>query len=132
MMLKKVKAEILYSLMPPIKIMLTHSEKKAKRAMRRLGMENTNLFSGDAITIYDEESANGDIVFIVLMSRDLERPWVKDASLLCHEAVHVSQAYLRNIGERDPSDELQAYLVQFLTQYLCEEHFEWKRKHCGA
>lgn len=40
------------------------------------------------------------------------------ASLLTHEAVHLFQEIKKNIGERDPSAEFEAYCIQRITQNL--------------
>ena len=41
--------------------------------------------------------------------------------MLVHEAVHVWQAYCREIGERNPGDEQEAYAVQSIAQELMAE-----------
>lgn len=43
------------------------------------------------------------------------------ASVLCHEAVHVWQAYADHIGERRPGDEQIAYAIQSISEFLMRE-----------
>lgn len=40
------------------------------------------------------------------------------AAMLVHEAVHIKQRYMRSIGEKEPSAEFEAYVVQWISQQL--------------
>lgn len=109
---------------PRLKVFLAHTKKKAREALRKLGM-NDEVMPGDAITFYKE----GDLDFVVFINKkSLHRDAVEDIGLLAHEATHVAQGYFRAIGEECPSDEFQAYTVQAVTQELCDQHFKWKKK----
>lgn len=124
-----MKAIEIQNVAPSVTVYLTHSEKKAKRMMRKIGIENVDLGQGyDAKTIWNDDLENGEPAFIVLMNPGIDRSWDQDVGLLVHEAVHVSQGYFASIGETKPSIEFQAYVIQTIAQYLCAEHFEWKRK----
>ena len=57
-------------------------------------------------------------------SADLDQ----EIALLANEAVHVAQGYFEDIGESDPSDEFEAYVVQGITQHLVGEHLKWRDK----
>lgn len=118
------------AVMPPITVKLTHSEKKMKKWNGRLGGSCEELEAviarSDACTnsyVNDEE-----LLTIVFMRPELDRAAEVDAALLAHEATHVAQEYFKHLGEGEPSDELQAYAVQAVTQYLVGEHFKWKQK----
>lgn len=114
----------LYEPIPSLSLCLVHTKKKAREALRKLGM-NDELLSSDASTFYKE----GDMTFVVFINKkSLHRDAVEDIGLLAHEATHVAQGYFRAIGEECPSDEFQAYTVQAITQELCEQHFKWKKK----
>lgn len=52
-----------------------------------------------------------------------------DAALLAHEAVHVAADYLQSLGMEDVDEEVMAYTVQAVSEYLIEEHFKWKKRH---
>lgn len=115
----------IYGHMPSIVICLVHSEKKARKALRSLGMNDELIPNIDASTFYRE----GDRQFVVFVSRDsLHHDAAEDIGLLAHEATHVAQGYFRSIGEECPSDEFEAYTVQVVTQELCNQHFKWKKK----
>lgn len=124
-----MKAIEIQNVAPSVTVYLTHSEKKAKRVMRKIGIENLELEQGyDAKTIWNDDFEDGEPVFIVLMNAGVNHSWDQDVGLLVHEAVHVSQGYFASIGETEPSIEFQAYVIQTIAQDLCVEHFEWKRK----
>lgn len=124
-----MKAIEIQNVAPSVTVYLTHSEKKAKRVMRKIGIENVELEQGyDAKTIWNDDFEDGEPVFIVLMNASVNHSWDQDVGLLVHEAVHVSQGYFASIGEIEPSIEFQAYVIQNIAQDLCVEHFEWKRK----
>jgi hypothetical protein len=44
------------------------------------------------------------------------------AALIVHEAVHVKQAFMQDIGEDKPSSEFEAYTVQAICQELFGEY----------
>lgn len=56
------------------------------------------------------------------------KPWIticivnKSAASLCHEAVHVAAEIMRNAGipESDDTEELRAYLVQYVFAETCK------------
>lgn len=49
---------------------------------------------------------------------------VEVAGLLVHEAVHVFQEHCRDIGERAPSAEFEAYSIQWISQQLMWSYVE--------
>lgn len=44
--------------------------------------------------------------------------------LLVHESVHIWQSFKRHIGEKEPSDEFEAYAIQSISQRLIEAYSE--------
>ncbi len=63
----------------------------------------------------------GQIVAIVSLSDWQGRNPIEVAGLLVHEAVHVWQEYVDNIGEQHPGREQEAYGVQAIAQELMAE-----------
>ncbi len=49
---------------------------------------------------------------------------VQVAALLVHEAVHIWQAFSRDIGETEPSSEFEAYSIQWLSQELLNAYYK--------
>ena len=77
---------------------------------------------GADATVHFFENPDGKTVAVVCLadSRKRREP-VEVAGMLVHEAVHVWQAYCREIGERNPGDEQEAYAVQSIAQELMAE-----------
>ena len=117
--------------MPPLYVRLTHSKKKVRKWHREFGADVYSLEkhfkkNGAFTTTFERE--DGETVHIVWMTDCTDYPAACDAALLAHEATHIAQDYFRSIGEASPSDELQAYTVQHVTDYLVGNHFDWKQK----
>lgn len=49
-------------------------------------------------------------------------------AMLTHEAVHIWQAIIEDIGEKYPSAEFEAYSIQTISQRLMEAYMEAKSK----
>jgi hypothetical protein len=73
-----------------------------------------------AMTTYFEND-DGKTCCLVSIKGWEGRDPVEVAGLLVHEAVHVWQVYCRDIGERTPGDEQEAYGVQAIAQELLAE-----------
>lgn len=120
--------------LPELCIRLVHSEKKARKAMRKLeGREYEDdwksLTCRQATTSYLRAPGSDETIYLVWMTPCTDYDAAVDASLLAHEAVHVARHYLKSFGEDDPGEELLAYVVQDISLYLIERHFKWKKKH---
>lgn len=76
--------------------------------------------TSDASTTFFENE-NGETCCVVSIKGWEGRNPIEVAGLLVHEAVHVWQAYCRDIGERQPGDEQEAYAVQSIAQELLAE-----------
>lgn len=112
----------------PVKVIFTHSEKKLARIYRKFGITQSDAhnITSDARTTHITNGSDG--YFIVYMKPCLDWSAAQDVALLAHEATHVMQYYFEDIGEESPGIEAQAYVVQFVTEYLVERHFRWKKK----
>ncbi|WP_088183957.1 hypothetical protein [Sphingobium sp. Z007] len=108
----------------PIYVGFTTSEKAFKKEMKRLNVSPPPNFLGSATanaTTHMLEKGDALTCVITMQKPGKERPVEQLAGLLAHEAVHVAQALWRSIGERDPGDEAEAYLVQMITQCCMQD-----------
>lgn len=114
----------------PLNIIFTHSKKKLKKLFRKLGVTNYDFDRDnfDATTSYVANGVINESFHVVYMRPNIEHSAGQDAGILAHEATHVAQDYFESIGESKPSPEFEAYVVGRVTEYLCEQHWKWKRK----
>lgn len=122
----------IYATLPEINIKLTHSEEKARKFIEELCGSARKWDklqdSFDATTSWLIDPLNGENVWLVYFKPNLEFTAAQDAALLAHEAVHIKQDYVQMLGERRPGNEIEAYIVQAITNYLVDKHFRWKRR----
>jgi hypothetical protein len=111
----------------PIAYGLCTTEAEYRREVKRLGVISPSPFlcrptAGATTHFLDSSDATniafGDIVAIVCIRRRDDVDPINVAALLCHEAVHIFQWVCARIGEEKPSDEFQAYSIQWIAQQL--------------
>lgn len=107
---------------PMPELRLYHSREKCAKALDGMGCV-TRMLDADAQMWLVGNTA------VVLMEGDAG--WHAEAALLCHEAVHIAEEWLRAIGEDSPGDEERAFMVQCIAEPLFRAHEKWKRKHCA-
>ena len=107
----------------PIHIGFTASEKAFKRELKRLQCEDTNFLNSDhaSATTHFLDGSEGSFCAIICLGSCDNYDMSQVAALLAHEATHVAQRLWRRIGEHEPGDEAEAYLVQFITQQCLNE-----------
>ena len=107
---------------PPMPdLYLFHSRDKCVSKLRELGWDGDGPLGTDAQTWLVGRSA----VVLIEYSGD----WHSEAAMLCHEAVHVADGWLRALGEDRPTDEERAYLTQCVAEPLFRGHERWKERH---
>ena len=92
------------------------AEMKVKNPERWLGSTaaaSTHTFVSDSVFT---------VTCIVCIEVDKKRSIPHLAGYLAHEATHVAQELFESIGERKPSNELYAYVVQNVTESLIGEY----------
>lgn len=112
-------------MLSPYYFRLCLTEKEFHRELKRLELPRGEwpdfvLNPQSQATTHLLHSREGKRLAIVCM-RDWEK-WsgIEIAGLLVHEATHIWQEGMRDIGERSPSDEFMAYGIQLLSQELME------------
>lgn len=117
----------------PVFVGVCFSESDYLAEMKRMGVANPIDFHSSAASM-KSFTLKGKLTLIVCFDpvrhRALHRPQV--AALVAHEAVHVSDAIFRHVGEEHPGDETRAYLVQYIVQetmYLLNDFMKHRRKH---
>lgn len=55
---------------------------------------------------------------VIIVSLPYKKLTAKQAAFAAHEAVHVGQFIFQAVGESNPGDETEAYLVEQVTEFL--------------
>lgn len=122
--MKKDKPRIRYFNMGawPVYVGFTASADAFAKEMKRLSVKEPDRFVNDranATTHFLEN--DGTLTCIITLGATKGRSKEQIAAIVAHEAVHVAQELWRHLGERNPGDEQEAYLVQQITQECLQE-----------
>lgn len=102
---------------------LVTTQKQFERELKRLGIKRRywpDYRPKQHATVYELENDKGDACFIVAIRNWQDKDQVEVAALLVHEATHVMQHTMRIIGEREPSSEFEAYMMQNIAGNLMQ------------
>lgn len=110
----------------PVAYGLCTSEAEYERELKRIKAVRVNPFlnkhAGATTHFFDRDDAPGlvdcELLAIVCIHHRKDMDPIRVAALLCHEAVHIFQWCCAQIGEKEPSDEFQAYSIQWVAQEL--------------
>ena len=101
---------------------LVTTEALFKQELKRLNIKGevsyTNTETSNA-TCYEFEG-NGKTSFIVTMKGWEGKDPIEVAGLIVHEATHIKQNIMRIIGEKNPSNEFEAYMMQNIAANLMQ------------
>jgi hypothetical protein len=98
------------------------SEKSFKKEMSRLGFDNVKMILGGNATCHTATTNNGDYVFVCIELETIKKHNLEEIiGLVTHECTHAWQFIKKSIGEKKPSSEFEAYVVQSLVQF-CTNH----------
>lgn len=96
------------------------SEKAWKREMKRLDIAGGSYSDAEkkhsAWAVQLTSAKNYSATLVCLGEKPKSILWLYGT--LAHEAVHVFQHIMERIGETRPSDELQAYSIEWITRHL--------------
>ena len=114
----------------PYYIALCKTEKDFERELKRMNIPKNDrpefITCGANATVHTFESGSGKISAIVCITKPKGVSTHQLNSLLVHEAVHIWQWIIKNIGETFPSKEFEAYSIQSISQGLMEAY--WAKK----
>jgi len=108
------------------------SKKAFVREMKRLNVTEPpafNLPDADMTVHYFDcpSSVPSCRVIVCANKKDLrEKSLTSLAGLLAHEATHVWQEAKRQMNEKDPGREIEAYAIQFFTQCMFDKALEYR------
>lgn len=109
-------------------LMLCLNKKDYLRQVKSMGVHQPRDFptGKTAASMHGMRDKEGAMACIVCLPQAVGENWepVQVAALLVHEAVHVWQAFVEDIGESDPSDEFMAYSIQSISQRLMYSYCE--------
>lgn len=87
----------------------------------QLGMHPTSMcvwleprHQAKVVELENPETGNRRIYMLLDPAVLAEAGGIEAARIVCHESVHVWQAAAERVGERDPSREIEAYMVDFI------------------
>lgn len=112
----------------PIYYTLLLDDASFRREMRRLKVPEAEIPSfvnsgADATTHFLIQGGSGrECAVVCLKAGDHSTEQVH--AMLVHEAVHIWQSIRRRIGEHSPSEEFEAYSLQWLAQQLMYAYAE--------
>lgn len=110
------------------KFVLVVDEASYVREMKRMGVDDPPGFISDSAHASTHLiSGHNDLAAIVCVRIDKSASRLQHHMVLVHEAVHVWQAYRKDIGEDEPSAEFEGYAIQALSQALITD-FEKRTK----
>lgn len=105
---------------------VTFSEKRTRKVLKTLDIQTyKDISTSDATTLSFER--NGSQAHVVHFRTNVKDLSLAELAGLCsHEAAHIKQSYMDFIGEKHPSEEFEAYLVQHITAELFSKCLERK------
>lgn len=105
-----------------VKYTLCLSEAEYFKEMKRLKIKDPNPFvpEGGSAATHTFHNVDEGTICVVTIKVGEQKSYNECVALLVHEAVHVFQKIIAEIGEKNPGDEFQAYGVQGISLDLIE------------
>jgi hypothetical protein len=113
----------------PVYFGFTTDPEAFKRELKRLGIKEDVPFTLDGVPGTTHHFLKGGkltVIVCVKVMKKVSRPQLY--GVLVHEAVHVWQAVLEKIGDETTSDEVEAYSIQNIAQWMIEDVMGQGRK----
>jgi hypothetical protein len=120
----------------PISYGLCLSEKAFYKELKRIGLPENDrpefLLPGADAVLHTFYLENGTTACIVALGSTKHRTAPQVNAMLVHEAMHLWRRIRKNIGERKPSLEFEAYAMQNISQSLMTEYARQTKKKAKA
>jgi hypothetical protein len=115
----------------PCYVGFTTSQKAFKRETKRICPSESIPFLGsnraNATTHFLAKDGCTTAIITMQSPKAAKTSFEQYAALVAHEAVHVAQQIFRDIGEKEPGDETEAYFVQHIVQFCLQEAYKTGR-----
>jgi hypothetical protein len=108
----------------------TTSPRAFQRELRRLKIRESVSFvnAGAGATTHFLERDGQTTTIIAIPPPSKDRPFEQYAGLVAHEAMHAVQEIWRGMGEKEPGDECEAYLLQMIVQSCLQVAYKTGRE----
>lgn len=118
-----------FDLIPGFYYAYVPNEKEWKRELKRLGCAGTPYPKSDATCTHlskpNKRSHRARHILLITLN-DRKRPALASVVLIVHECMHIWRRAREHIGERKPSAEFEAYMMQKLVEDIL---FDYNAKH---
>lgn len=111
--------------MYPVHVGFTTNEKSYLAELKRLGVTEDETFPKHACCVHLQDS-DGDNIIVILIRRIRGRTTEEIYALLTHEITHAKQMIQGIVKEKEFSHEAEAYLVQFLAEWVFQQYKDGK------
>ena len=116
-------------LVSPVYFTVCTSEKLFNQELANIKVQDRPKFTKSPIHAATHYLEYGNRKAAIVCLTPTKETGIEIAALLCHEAVHIWQYIKRELGESEPSAEMEAYAIQHIAQELMVLfHKQW-RKH---
>ena len=110
-------------------LVLCTTQKHFERVLKHLAVSRDEwppftTKTADASTHFFDNPNSGATGAVVCLGAHEGYSPIDVAALLVHEAVHVWQEAVKNLGEKEPSPEFEAYSIQEISQQLMRLYVE--------
>jgi len=111
--------------LPVPEIHLYHDDGVTREFLESKGFVDVEFHPGGGETFFLEDDEGNYYIVVVLRSKP-DAPVIGDLALLAHECWHVTRAILDFIGEDEPGEETEAYILQSVYEQMCYVHLQWR------
>lgn len=114
----------------PVSVGYAPNKKAWKKALKDIGIppEPFPVSDGRCAWWSNVGELRQDIILIAVGKRAKRHSMAQVAGIIAHECMHAWRYIRENIGEKEPSAEFEAYVLQALVQSVVHAHQSKRRK----